>query len=46
MNEIIVLCEKVGFTVTEKKYTNASDWKRNYTAVDKRAKEILLICKK
>lgn len=46
MNEIKQLCKDVGFTVVESKYTNASGWDKEYTATDKKAKEILIICKK
>lgn len=45
-SEIVEMCVEVGFTVIEAKYVNATDWKVSYTATDKKAKEILLICKK
>lgn len=45
-DEIVSLCEDVGFSVIEAKYTNASGWEKEYEATDRRAKEILLICKK
>lgn len=43
-DEIVTLCEEVGFSVLEVKYTNASGWEREYGPTDERAKEILLIC--
>lgn len=45
-DEIVSMCQEVGFSVIETKYTNASGWKNEYDAKNKRAKEILLICKK
>lgn len=44
--EIVAMCEEVGFSVIEVKYTNASGWDEEYEADSKRAKEILLFCKK
>lgn len=44
--EIISMCEEVGFSIIEIKCTNASGWDMEYEADNKRAKEILLICKK
>lgn len=44
--EIVSLCEEVGFSIIEAKYTNASGWENDYQAEDKEAKEILLICRK
>lgn len=46
MQEITAMCKKVGFTIVEEKYVNASDWRKEYTATDPRAKEILVICQK
>lgn len=46
MKEIISLCKSVGFTIIEAKYINANDWRKKYVSTDKKAKEILLICKK
>lgn len=40
------MCEEVGFSIIEIKCTNASGWDMEYEADNKRAKEILLICKK
>lgn len=45
-DEIVSMCEEVGFCVLESKYTNASGWEKEYDAKDPKAKEILLICKK
>jgi len=44
--EITGLCKKIGFSIVEAKYTNASGWEYEYDADCKRAKEILIICKK
>lgn len=44
--EIVSMCEDVGFSVIEAKYTNASGWDMEYEAHNKKAKEILLICRK
>ena len=44
--EIISMCEEVGFSILEIKCTNASGWDMEYEADNKRAKEILLTCKK
>lgn len=46
MSEIEEICLSVGFSVLEKKYTNASNWRKSFDAETKEAKEILLICKK
>lgn len=46
MDEIVSICVQVGFAVIDVRYTNASDWNKKYEATSKRAKEILLICKK
>lgn len=46
MKEILDLCQKVGFTIIEAKYTNASDWTKEYESTSKRAKEILIVCQK
>lgn len=45
-NEITAMCENVGFEVLDSKYTNASGWNKEYDADSKRAKEILVVCKK
>lgn len=45
-DEIVSMCEEVGFSVLEVKYTNASGWEKEFTSTDVKAKEILLICKK
>ena len=44
--EIISFCEEIGFNIIEAKYTNASGWDQEYPADSKRAKEILIICRK
>lgn len=44
--EIIDMCTCAGFVVIEAKYVNASSWNVAYKATDKRAKEILVICRK
>lgn len=46
MEEIISICVQAGFEVIDVRYTNASDWNKQYEATSKRAKEILLLCKK
>ena len=45
-SEITDMCVECGFTVIEAKFVNASDWNVSYDATDKRAKEILIICRK
>jgi SAM-dependent methyltransferase/GNAT superfamily N-acetyltransferase len=44
--EIVEMCKKCGFSIVEAKFVNASDWNVSYDSTDKRAKEILVICKK
>ena len=44
MKEITGLCEEVGFKIVERKYTHASSWNDEYDGIDKKAKEILLLC--
>lgn len=45
-SEIINMCVKCGFVITEAKFVNASNWSVSYEATDKKAKEILVICQK
>ena len=44
--EIIEFCQEVGFDIIEAKYTNASGWNKEYSPESRRAKEILIICRK
>jgi len=44
--EIETMCEDVGFTVELSRYVNAKDWVTGFEATDKKAKEILLKCRK
>ena len=44
--EIIELCISIGFTIVEAKYTNASGWNVDYSPDDRKAKEILVVCRK
>lgn len=44
--EICNMCEKHGLKIEQVRYVNASDWTIERNAFDKKAKEILLICKK
>lgn len=46
MCEIVELCESIGFTILEKKYTSAKDWSKSYDATNSSSKEILLTCQK
>ena len=46
MDEIVTLCEKNHLEVIEKKYVNASNWEKDLTPTDKKAREILLLCRK
>ena len=45
-DEIVSMCQAVGFSIIESKFVNASDWKNDYSATDDKAKEILVICRK
>jgi 2-polyprenyl-3-methyl-5-hydroxy-6-metoxy-1,4-benzoquinol methylase/GNAT superfamily N-acetyltransferase len=45
MNEITEMCISVGFKVIQKRFVNAG-WQNDYDAISKKAKEILLVCKK
>ncbi len=45
MNDIIDMCKKVNLEIISKKFVNAG-WQKEYNCLDKKAKEILLICRK
>ena len=45
-SEIVSMCRRAGFSIIETKFVNASSWEQEYSAIDKRAKEILIICQK
>ena len=45
-SEINAMCREMGFEIIESRFVNASDWEKEYTATDTKAKEILVVCRK
>lgn len=45
-DEIVSMCEKVGFSIIFSRYVNAKDWETKLPPTHKRAKEILIKCQK
>ncbi len=44
--EIVGIVKKVGFTLIESRFVQAGNWDKPLNAIDKKAKEILLLVKK